>query len=103
MLFLNFCIILDLQRRYETWSQWDLCKGEDGACYATGTKIRERDCVSETDPQNKVGHCVGLPTQKDWCQMPCTGNTIISICLNKQLHKLPKKPIKFFITLATLV
>ena len=85
-LYLNLCFALDLQRKYETWSEWELCKSEDTACYATGTRIRKRDCLSETDPQIKVNHCVGPPTQKDWCQMPCKGNTIIWICLNKQIH-----------------
>ena len=81
-LYSNLCFALDLQRKYETWSEWGLCKSEDTACYATGTRIRKRDCLSEIDPQIKVNHCVGPPTQKDWCQMPCKGNTIIWICLN---------------------
>ena len=81
-LYSNLCFALDLQRKYETWSEWGLCKSEDTACYATGTRIRKRDCLSEIDPQIKVNHCVGPPAQKDWCQMPCKGNTIIWICLN---------------------
>ena len=86
MPYLNLFLVLDLQRNYETWSEWSLCDGVDTACYSIGTKIRERICFSETDPQNNMSHCVGPPTQKDWCQMPCKGNIIIWIYSNNN-HK----------------
>ena len=76
-LYLNASFVSDLKRKYKTWNEWSLCEGENTACYATGTKTRERVCISESVHQSNVNHCVGPATQKGWCEMPCKGKKII--------------------------